>query len=194
MIERGFWQKTSSPNLKDYLDLVALGTVADVMPLVGINRILVRAGTEILTERKRPGIWALCEQIGLREGSVTTEDISFRLGPRINASGRMGSPKTAARLLMSRDTGDSLKLAEVLEKKNKKRRATEAEILPEAIAQCELQVEKNATALVVYKNGWHPGVVGIVASKLCDRFLLPVIALTDDAMTKGCIKGIRPDS
>ncbi|HHD64212.1 MAG TPA: single-stranded-DNA-specific exonuclease RecJ, partial [Desulfobulbaceae bacterium] len=189
LITSGYWKKNTSPNLKKYLDLVALGTVADVMPLNSVNRILVRAGTEVLTERIRPGIWALCELIGLREGDVTTEDISFRLAPRINAAGRMGSPKTAAKLLMSRDVQSSLQAATVLEEKNKKRRKIEKSILPEAVAQCEVQDQENCSALVTYKEGWHPGVLGIVASRLCARFHLPVIALTDDPNQPGIIKG-----
>jgi single-stranded-DNA-specific exonuclease len=189
LTDKGYWQKDRVPNLKDYLDLVAMGTVADVMSLVGINRILVRAGAEVLTERKRPGIWALCEQIGLREGDITAEDISFRIGPRINAAGRMGSPETAAELLMCKDTKQSLTLAAELDKKNIKRRQTESEILPEAIKQSEEQLEKGATAIVVYQKGWHPGVIGIVASRLCEQFHLPAIALTDDANNAGCIKG-----
>ena len=187
--KKGYWQNGSLPNLKDYLDLVAMGTVADVMSLVGINRILVRAGTEVLTERQRPGIWALCEQIGLREGDVTAEDISFRIGPRINAAGRMGSPETAAKLLMCKDLEQSISFARDLEQKNKKRRKTEDEILPQAIKQCEEQVKAKATALVVYQEDWHPGVIGIVASRLCEKFRLPAIALTNDSNNCDCIKG-----
>jgi single-stranded-DNA-specific exonuclease len=189
MITNGYWQKNNSPNLKNYLDLVALGTVADVMPLNNVNRILVRAGTEVLTERIRPGIWALCEQIGLREGNITTEDISFRIAPRINAAGRLGSPETAAKLLMSKDVQSSLQAATVLEEKNKKRRIIEKSILPEAVAQCEEQNQENCSALVTYKKDWHPGVLGIVASRLCDRFHLPAIALTDDPNQPGIVKG-----
>ncbi len=189
MMKMGFWQEKSSPNLKSYLDLVALGTVADVMSLVGVNRILVRAGIEILTERRRPGIWALCERIGLREGNITSEDISFRIAPRINAGGRLGTPETAAELLMSKDTESALGLAAALDRKNIERRRIEAEILPDAIEQSQAQVNSNATALVVYDASWHPGVIGIVASKLCEKFLRPAIALADDPMNTGHIKG-----
>jgi single-stranded-DNA-specific exonuclease len=187
--KKGYWQNGSLPNLKDYMDLVAMGTVADVMSLVGINRILVRAGTEVLTERRRPGVWALCDQIGLKEGDITAEDISFRLGPRINAAGRMGSPETAAQLLMCKDLEQSIILARDLEQKNRIRRKTENEILPQAIAQCEEQVKKKVTALVVFREDWHPGVIGIVASRLCEKFQLPVIALTSDPNNSNCIKG-----
>jgi len=188
-IKNKYWQKDTSPNLKKYLDLVALGTVADVMPLRGVNRILVRAGIEVLTERIRPGIWALCELIGKKEGRITTEDISFRLAPRINAAGRLGSPETAAKLLMSKDIESSLQAAKKLENLNKKRREIEQDILPTALVQCELQTKENCSALVTYKSNWHPGVLGIVASRLCERFHLPVIALSDDPNQDAVIKG-----
>ncbi len=189
LMKMGFWQASSAPNLKMYLDLVALGTVADVMPLVGVNRILVRAGIEILTERRRPGIWALCERIGLREGGITSEDISFRIAPRINASGRLGTPETAAGLLMSKDTGRALELAKDLDLKNMERRRIEAEILPAAVEQSLQQVNSSASALVVYDASWHPGVIGIVASKLCEKFRRPAIALADDPVNIGHVKG-----
>ena len=189
MIANGYWQKKNTPNLKRFLDLVALGTVADVMPLTGVNRILVRAGIEVLTERTRPGIWALCELIGLKEGVITTEDISFRLAPRINAAGRLGSPETAAQLLMSKNVQSALQAATVLEEQNKKRRAIEQSILPEAVIECEQQLHKKCSALVTYEEGWHPGVLGIVASRLCDRFHLPAIVLSDDPHQDGTLKG-----
>ncbi len=189
LIKMGFWQENRSPNLKNYLDLVALGTVADVMPLVGVNRILVRAGLEVLSERKRPGIWALCEHIGLREGDITSEDISFRLAPRINASGRLGTPETAAGLLMCKDVKSALEFAKALELKNMERRRIEAEILPLAIGRSREQLNNRASALVVYDPSWHPGVIGIVASKLCEKFMVPAIALTDDPMMSDHVKG-----
>lgn len=188
LLEEGIWQKDNVPNLKKYLDLVALGTVADVMPLVGVNRILVRAGLEVLSQRTRPGIWALCEEAGLQEGPVTSEDISFRLAPRINAAGRLGSPEIAAHLLMSENIGKSQKSARNLEEKNKERREIEGKIVTEAIRQCATQVEQGACGLVVYQNDWHPGVLGIVASRICEQFHLPSIALADD-YEPGIVKG-----
>ncbi|MCF6187336.1 MAG: single-stranded-DNA-specific exonuclease RecJ [Desulfobulbaceae bacterium] len=189
LIKNGFWQENSSPNLKNYLDLVALGTVADVMPLVGVNRILVRAGLEILTERRRPGIWALCEHIGLKEGDITSEDISFRIAPRINASGRLGTPETAAGLFMSKHVENALEFAKALDLKNMERRRIEAEIIPGAINQSHQQVSNRASALVVYDASWHPGVIGIVASRLCEKFMRPAIVLTDDPTNNDHVKG-----
>lgn len=179
-MKNGYWNMKTAPNLKRYLDLVALGTVADVMPLVEVNRILVRAGIEMLGERTRPGIWALCEEAGMREGGVTSEDISFRLAPRINAAGRMGVPETAARLLMAEDIATAQQAAAELEMLNKRRKEIEVSIMDAAVVQCRQQCEQGAQALVVYQDNWHPGVLGIVASRLCDRFNLPTIALADD--------------
>ncbi len=188
LLEEGIWKKDNVPNLKNYLDLVALGTVADVMPMVDVNRILVRAGSEVLSERIRPGIWALCEEAGLREGPVSSEDISFRLAPRINAAGRLGSPEIAAHLLMSENISTSQQSARTLEEKNKERRDIEGKIVTEAIKQCVTQVEQGACGLVVYQNDWHPGVLGIVASRLCEQFHLPAIALANDH-EPGIVKG-----
>ncbi|HHB75786.1 MAG TPA: single-stranded-DNA-specific exonuclease RecJ [Desulfobulbus sp.] len=187
-IENGYLQPDNAPNLKKYLDLVALGTVADVMPLVDVNRILVRAGTEVLSERSRPGIWALCEEAGMREGGITSEDISFRLAPRINAAGRMGVPEVAARLLMAEDISAAQQAAVELEGKNRQRKEIERDIMEAAVVQCEKQCAQGAQALVVYQGDWHPGVLGIVASRICDRFHLPAIALADDR-NSGNIRG-----
>ena len=187
-IENGYLQPDNAPNLKKYLDLVALGTVADVMPLVDVNRILVRAGIEVLSERSRPGIWALCEEAGMAEGEITSEDISFRLAPRINAAGRMGVPEVAARLLMAEDVSAAQQAAIELEEKNNHRKEIERSIMEAAVVQCEKQCAQGARALVVYQADWHPGVLGIVASRICDRFHLPAIALADDR-NNGNIRG-----
>ncbi len=187
-IENGYWKTNTAPNLKKYLDLVALGTVADVMPLVDVNRILVRAGIEVLRERSRPGIWALCEEAGMRDGVITSEDISFRLAPRINAAGRMGTPEIAAHLLMAEDISVAQQAAAELEEKNRARREIECTIVETAVVQCEKQCAQGNKALVVYQGDWHPGVLGIVASRICDRFHLPAIALADDRQS-GNIRG-----
>ncbi len=187
-MKSGYWSAKNVPNLKKYLDLVALGTVADVMPLVDVNRILVRAGMEVLSERTRPGIWALCEEAGLKGGEITSEDISFRLAPRINAAGRMGVPEIAARLLMAEDISVAQQAAAELEEKNRTRREIEHTIVEAAVVQCEKQCAQGNNVLVVYQDDWHPGVLGIVASRICDRFHLPAIALADDHAS-GKIRG-----
>ena len=190
MVEQGFWDRETAPNLKKYLDLVALGTVADVMDLVDINRILVTAGLEMITARTRPGIWALCERAGVSEGAVTAEDISFRLAPRINAAGRIGKPQLAADLLFCRETGEAMNRAAALEKANATRRELEKTALDEAVQQARQQAESGISGLVLYGSNWHPGVVGIIAARVVDRFQLPVLVFTNDtASSNGTLKG-----
>ncbi len=180
MVEQGFWQRNNVPNLKTYLDFVALGTVADVVELVEINRILVKAGLEVITARNKPGIWALCERAGIGEGAVTAEDISFRLAPRINAAGRLGKPQLAADLLLSSDVEEAQNLAFSLEQANSTRRQLEKSVLEDAIQQAEQQAADNRQGLVLSGSSWHPGVVGIIAARVVDRFHLPVLVFTRD--------------
>jgi single-stranded-DNA-specific exonuclease len=180
MVEQGFWEKNNAPNLKNYLDFVALGTVADVMELVDINRILVKAGLEVITARNKPGIWALCERAGIGEGVVTAEDISFRLAPRINAAGRLGKPQLAAELLLSREVDEAQDLAITLEQANDKRRELEKTALDNAMKQAEQQVDNSRKGLVLFGDNWHPGVVGIIAARVVDRYKLPVLVFTRD--------------
>jgi single-stranded-DNA-specific exonuclease len=187
--KKEFWVNGDMPNLKDALDLVALGTVADVMPLKGVNRILVRSGLEVLSQRKRPGLLALCEVIGLREGDITSGDIGYRIGPRINACGRMGSPQTPLELLLAKELVTARGLAQTLNEQNNKRRKIEGEILDKAIVLAKEQVSNNVDILVIFNEGWHPGVIGIIASRLVDMFNRPAIVLTDDVLKKDCIKG-----
>lgn len=187
--KKGFWLHGDMPNLRDSLDLVALGTVADVMPLRGVNRTLVRAGLEVLSQKKRPGLFALCEVIGLKEGKITSGDIGYRIGPRINACGRMGSPQTPLELLLAKELTTARMLAETLNEQNDKRRAVEEEILNKAITLAEEQVRNNVNILVIFHEGWHPGVIGIIASRLVDLFNRPAIVLTDDVLEKDHIKG-----
>jgi single-stranded-DNA-specific exonuclease len=183
MVEKGFWDRESMPNLRNYLDLVALGTVADVMPLVKVNRILVRAGLEVVTDRTRPGIWALCERAAMGEGAVTSENISFGLAPRINAAGRVGTPQLAAELLLSRDIDHAMELANGLEEANLRRRELESAALEAAIIQAEQQVSNNMQSLVLFAADWHPGVIGIIASRMVDRFQLPALVFTIDTVS-----------
>ncbi len=187
--KKGFWQNGDMPNLKDSLDLVALGTVADVMPLKGVNRVLVRSGLEVLSRKQRPGLLALCEIIGLKEGEITSGDIGYRIGPRINACGRMGSPQTPLELLLAKDLATARGMAETLNEQNNKRREVEGEILSKAIVLAEKEVRNHTDILVVFHEGWHPGVIGIIASRLVDLFNRPTIVLTDDVLKKDCIKG-----
>ena len=167
-------------NLKKYLDLVALGTVADVVPLVGINRILVRAGLEVLSEKRRPGIYALCERCGIAEREILAEDISFKLAPRINASGRLGQPIIAVELLLAQTSQDAQVPADTLDSFNAERKSLELHAI-EAIEQhCEQQIASGRAGLAIYQQGCHPGVLGIVASRIAERYGRPVIIFTDE--------------
>jgi single-stranded-DNA-specific exonuclease len=179
MVEQGVWTQETMPNLRDFLDLVALGTVADVMRLTGINRILVRAGLEVLGEQNRPGLRALCKVAGTGQGAITAEDIAYQLAPRINAAGRLGNPELAAELLLS-DGDTANNLAQELEYANLRRRELEAAVLDEAVRQAEQQLEQGMESLVLYGGNWHVGVIGIIASRMVDRFHLPSLVFTGE--------------
>ncbi|WP_417914204.1 single-stranded-DNA-specific exonuclease RecJ [Candidatus Electronema sp. JM] len=189
LVEKGWWTQDKMPNLRDSLDLAALGTIADVMPLTGVNRILVRAGLEVIGGRGRPGIAALCERAGLREELVSAEHVAYQLGPRINAAGRLGNPQLAAELLLTQDAGAAAVLAEELEAANILRRELEAEVLEAAIQQAEQQVAAGQRSLVLNGPDWHPGVIGIIASRVVDRFHLPALVFTGDSGQEKMLKG-----
>jgi single-stranded-DNA-specific exonuclease len=174
----------SSLDLRPWLDLVALGTVADVAPLDGDNRRLVRAGlARIGSPRPRPGVLALREAARIRAGApVGGVDIAFRLAPRLNAAGRLGDPAITLRLLQATTLSEARVLAARIEQINQERRAIERRITEEAIGQVlDVYGESVDGGIVVASAGWHRGVVGIVAARLVDRFGAPsvVIALED---------------
>jgi single-stranded-DNA-specific exonuclease len=191
LVRKKKWSRTEAPNLKEYLDLVALGTVADSMPLRETNRILARAGLEILSQQKRPGLKALCNlaRIGGHGSSVTAEDISFYLGPRINAAGRMGNADAAMELIEARDETSAMQAATRLEEINDRRKKIQDEMAREAIEQCKKVVEQQPSILVLFDKKWHPGVVGIVAAKISEQYQLPALVLTEDPRQQGQIKG-----
>jgi single-stranded-DNA-specific exonuclease len=188
MVRQGMTERQKAPVLKDLLSLVALGTVADVMPLTGINRILVRAGLEVISSRSVPWTWALCDRAGLKEGAVSAEDISFRLAPRINAPGRLGEPGSAFRLLTSPDTVTALELAGELESINLERRRLETDSIDEIERQCREQVKTGCRGLVVH-GSYHPGIIGVMASRIVEKFGRPVLIFTDDVSGPAVLKG-----
>ena len=189
LVDKGYWTQEKMPNLRDALDLVALGTIADVMPLTGVNRILVRAGLEVISRRSRPGIAALCTRAGLREERVSAEQIAYQLGPRINAAGRLGRPQLAAELLLVHDPSAAAVLADELEAANLLRRELEAEVLTVALQQAEQQRAAGQRSLVLHGPDWHPGVIGIIASRMIDRFHLPTLVFTGDSGHEELLKG-----
>lgn len=177
--------------LKDYLDLVAMGTIADLVPLQGENRVFARHGLRVLAETRRPGLRALMQVAGLRaEQGVLPTDISFRLGPRINASGRLADAALSVDLLLSSDPAFCEKTARRLDELNRERQEIERQITERA----ERYVEEHyhgASGLVLFDDEWHPGVVGIVAGRISRKYNRPAIVLGNEgALAKGSGRGI----
>jgi single-stranded-DNA-specific exonuclease len=160
---------------RDLLDLVALGTIADVVPLVDENRILVAHGLRTLGARKRPGIAALAAKAELGEGPITAHDVGFRFAPRLNAAGRLGEAQLALDLLLAPDAATASRLAEELEDKNAERQRIQEIVWIEALAAAAEQ--ETAPAVVVGAEGWHPGVVGIIAARLVDKLARPAVVV-----------------
>jgi single-stranded-DNA-specific exonuclease len=163
------------PNLREALDLVALGTVADVVSLTGVNRILVRWGLDELARTRRPGLRALKRVAGMPDGAVSAGQVGFRLGPRLNAAGRLDDAGRGVRLLLTQDEREAVALADELDRENRARQDIERQILDEALAQAEERVSAGARGLVLWRESWHPGVVGIVASRVVERFHRPTV-------------------
>ena len=163
----------SSRMLEMYGDLAAIGTVADVMPLTGENRFLVRYGLSCIAKAPRPGIAAMFRESGTDARHLTASTIGFSLAPRLNAAGRLGQASVAARLLMSRDENEAASLAKELCELNRERQSVEQDIFRRAIEQMEDLPESERSALVLSSEDWHQGVVGIVASRLSEKFSCP---------------------
>ena len=172
-------QALGVPNLERHLDLVALATVADVVPLVDENRYLVTAGLRRLARTSRPGLRALMRTARVDPARVDSSALGFRLAPRINAAGRLGHPGSALELLLTEDEREAERLAGELETLNRDRQAVEDRILREALAQVAEWPEgaQRRRGYVLAGEGWHRGVIGIVASRLVERFGRPVVLL-----------------
>ncbi len=171
----GYFENRLEPNLKQYLDLVALGTIADLVPLTGQNRILVKAGLEVLEWSQNPGIVALKEIAGVR-GRVAPGQVGFRLGPRINAAGRLNSARVGFEMLTTTDAAYARKQAIALDDANRERQALEEAIVLEACKRVEEELLPNQKkSIFLFDTNWHVGVVGIVASRLVERYYLPAI-------------------
>jgi single-stranded-DNA-specific exonuclease len=182
---------TPLPNLKRYLDLASLGTVADIVPLTGTNRLLVRHGLAELAASSRSGLKALRETAGVAP-PVSVTHVAFRLAPRINAAGRLADPAIALNLLLSETPEEARSLANRLEELNRERQATEEKVTREAVLQVE-ETQGGRTGLVAVGKDWHLGVVGIVAAKLAERFGRPAVALTlggDGREAKGSARSV----
>ncbi|MBR4949712.1 MAG: single-stranded-DNA-specific exonuclease RecJ [Clostridia bacterium] len=167
--------------LENYGDLVCIGTIADVMPLYKENRAIATKGLEIISKTKRIGLRALISQSMLQNKKITSGSIGYVLSPRINASGRMGSAERAVELFSNDNYKEALVIAEELCEENRKRQITENEIFQQCVAKIknEADLEKDK-AIVLWDDGWNNGVIGIVASRLCDKYYLPSILVSFD--------------
>ena len=176
---RGFWTDARpEPDLLSYLDDVALGTVADVVPLIGLNRAFVAKGLLVLRRREQPGLVSLMDVARL-SGPPGAWHLGFLLGPRINAGGRIGRADLGVRLLMEADPIEAAKIAAELDRLNRERQAIEQETLAqaEAEAMAALGIEETGAVVITAAEGWHPGVVGLVAARLKEKFGRPAFAI-----------------
>lgn len=193
--ENGFWQRRPEPNLRELCDLVALGTVADAVSLTDDNRIFTRVGLEVIRAgQNRPGIVELLKICGANPRTVNAEDIAFRIAPRLNAAGRMDHAKQAIKLLMTESADEAKRLALSLDSLNLERKNTENKMLKEILGYLHEQPgELNKKALVLAGNHWHEGVLGIVASRLVDKFFRPVVVIStrgETGMGKGSARSV----
>jgi single-stranded-DNA-specific exonuclease len=183
--DRGFFTVRAEPDLLALLDLVALATICDVMPLTGLNRALVAQGLRVMARRTRPGLAALLEVAKLAE-APTAMNCGFALGPRINAAGRIAEADMGLRLLLAADADEARLLAETLDGVNRERQAVEAAISTAAMAQAADQAAAGHAVILLADAAWHPGVVGIVAGRIKEKFNLPVLVA---GIVDGLVKG-----
>ncbi len=188
--DAGWFTERPEPDLRHYLDLVALGTIADLVPLQGINRTLTRHGLALLDNSHRVGVRALKQVAGVKE--ITSGVVGYQLAPRLNAAGRMEDASLGVELLLEQDMVKALNTARYLDLCNRERRELEKQTLQEAeVAVAKLSLD-HTHALVLAGEGWHPGVIGIVASRLVDRYYRPtvMVAMAGDS-GKGSCRSIR---
>lgn len=190
--ERGVFNVVPEPDLRRYLDLVAMGTIADVMPLVDENRIFVRLGLEVLAKRRRAGVSALMDQAAVEIGPVDARTVSYRIAPRINAAGRMSDASICVELLTTRDYKLAVKLATSLEELNGARQEEERGILEEAMAEAQRQVDLDHRVLVIAGENWHRGVLGIVASRVMEQHHRPAVLMgIEDGISRGSARSVE---
>ena len=188
----GFWKNKKYPNLKEYLDIVALGTIGDIAPLVDENRIFSKIGLELITESQRPGIKALKEVSGVDNQNIDSFKASFSLIPRINAAGRIASPLDAVELLLTDNPEEARILAKKLDSYNRQRQLMGKEIINEILEQ--IRINQNIgkrNALVFMSDKWHPGIIGTAASQLVDLFNRPAFVISlNNGIGKGSGRSI----
>jgi single-stranded-DNA-specific exonuclease len=182
---RGLFETRSEPDPRQWLDLAALGAICDVTALTGFNRALTAQGLKVMSGWGNPGLKALLDVAGSK-GPATTFHAGFILGPRINAGGRIGRSDLGARLLSTDDPAEARALAEELDALNAARKDVEREVIEEAVAVIEQRtnIDPGAPVLVVAGEGWHPGVIGIVAGRLRERYRKPTLVIGLDPATR----------
>ena len=179
---RRLFADRSEPDLRRWLDLAAMGAICDVTQLVGFNRALACQGLKIMSDWRNPGLAALMDVAGLERGVAGVFEVGFILGPRINAGGRIGRADLGARLLSTADPDEARSLASQLDALNSERKTVEQSIVQEAalVIEQDSNFDPRAPVIVVAREGWHPGVIGIVASRLRERYRKPVIVVGID--------------
>ena len=190
--EAGWFDGREAPDLRRWLGIVALGTVADVVPLKGLNRTLVTKGLEAAAGGEVAGLAALKQVAGF-DGVLEPYHLGFVLGPRVNAGGRVGRCDLGSRLLATDDAAEALAIARELDAYNKQRREIEQTALDEALSMVESDAAlRAASVLVVAREGWHPGVIGIVAGRLKERYARPAIVIAiNDGVGKGSGRSVN---
>jgi len=191
--EAGWFTGGSDPDVRRYLDIVTLGTIADMVPLKGVNRTLIKRGLVELGGSTRPGLLALKQVAGIQSGAVSAGQVGFQLGPRINAAGRVDYGIKVVELLTTDSSEVALRIAQELDDHNRERRAIEAQVLEQALDQADKFVSgAERYSLVLGGEGWHPGVLGIVASRIVERFHRPTVVIGfNDGAGKGSARSIR---
>ena len=185
--------RAGDTDIREHLDLVALGTIADIVPLTGENRILVKYGLQELSRTANPGLRALMDVTGIKREQLTSTQVGFILGPRLNAGGRLGEAERGVKLLLAESPGEALPLARSLDGENKMRRQIEGRMVKDGISRVEEEIDLESDRVIVLADeSWHPGVIGIVASRLVEKFYRPVILIAlDDNLGKGSARSIE---
>ena len=191
--EIGWFPNGDAPDIRHFLDIVTLGTIADMVPLKGVNRTLIKRGLIELGISTRPGVVALKRVAGIADGDVSAGQVGFRLGPRINAAGRVDYGIKVVELLTTDSSETAQRIAQELEEHNLERRAIEAQVQQHALAQATAAIAGgDRYSLVLAGEGWHPGVLGIVASRVVERFYRPTVVIGfNDGVGKGSARSIR---
>lgn len=186
-----YWRAGEAPNLKQLLDLVAIGTIADMVPLTGVNRVLVKAGLQVLENTKNQGLAALKAFCDIRPGeAIGSDDIGYLFGPRLNAAGRMENAGLASEILIEQQSESAKQKAGHLEELNRLRRELTAVQFEEAMEQAMAHNDGQSACLVLANSKWHLGLIGILSSRLVDHFQKPVVVFTGNGRMKGSVRSV----